>query len=70
MYEAAHEPWQQGIGSMIINHLVDSVKVDVVMLYVVPGKTAFYERFGFRKMATAMAIMPNEAEARRRGLIE
>ena len=60
----------QGIGSMIIRHLVDSAKVDVVMLYAAPGKEKYYERFGFRKMATAMAIMPNEEEARNRGLIE
>jgi aralkylamine N-acetyltransferase len=40
------------------------------MLYTVPGKQEYYERFGFRKMATAMAIMPNEEEARNRGLIE
>jgi predicted N-acetyltransferase YhbS len=40
------------------------------MLYAVPGKEAFYEKFGFRKMTTAMAITPSEEEARERGLIE
>ncbi|MHB8455879.1 MAG: GNAT family N-acetyltransferase [Acidiferrobacterales bacterium] len=30
----------------------------------------FYERFGFRKMTTAMAITPSEEDARKRGLIE
>ena len=39
----------RGIGSMIIRHLVESAKVDVIMLYAAPGKEAFYERFGFRK---------------------
>lgn len=60
----------QGIGSRIIRHLIDAAKVDVIMLYAAPGKSEFYGRFGFRKMATAMAIMPNEDEARKRGLIE
>jgi ribosomal protein S18 acetylase RimI-like enzyme len=72
IYDVAVLPEYQGkgIGSMIICHLVDSAKVDVIMLYAVPGKSKFYERFGFRKMATAMAITPNEEEARKRGLIE
>jgi aralkylamine N-acetyltransferase len=57
----------KGIGSKIIQHLVQSAKVDVVMLYSVPGKEKFYEKFGFRKMKTAMVITPNEGEARKRG---
>jgi len=60
----------QGIGSSIIQYLIEAANVDVVMLYAAPGKEAFYEKFGFRKMTTAMAIMPSEAEARKRGLIE
>ena len=60
----------KGIGSTIIRHLVDSANVEVIMLYAAPGKEEFYERFGFRKMTTAMAITPSEEEARRRGLIE
>jgi predicted N-acetyltransferase YhbS len=43
---------------------------DVVMLFAAPGKEAFYERFGFRKMKTAMAIMPNPEERREKGFIE
>jgi ribosomal protein S18 acetylase RimI-like enzyme len=72
IYDIAVLPEHQGkgIGSMIIRHLIDAAKVDVIMLYAVPGKSEFYRRFGFRKMMTAMAIMPNEEEARRRGLIE
>jgi len=60
----------QGIGSSIIQYLIEAANVDVVMLYAAPGKEAFYEKFGFRKMTTAMAIMPSEKEARKRGLIE
>jgi len=60
----------RGIGSMIIRHLVESANVDVIMLYVVPGKEAFYERFGFRKMKTAMAIMPDSEERREKSYVE
>ncbi len=72
IYDVAVFPEYQGrgIGSMIVRHLIDSAKVDVIMLYAAPGKSEFYERFGFRKMVTAMAIMPSEDEARKRGLIE
>lgn len=60
----------QGIGSQLIRHLVQSAKVDVIMLYAAPGKENYYARFGFRRMTTAMAIMPDEQEARAKGLIE
>lgn len=72
IYDVAVLPEYQGngIGSKIIQHLVQTAKVDVVMLYSVPGKEKFYEQFGFRKMKTAMVITPSEEEARKRGLIE
>lgn len=61
IYDVAVLPQYQGrgIGSMIMKHLIGSAKVDVIMMYAAPGKSEFYERFGFRKMTTAMAIMPN-----------
>ncbi|HSD97740.1 MAG TPA: GNAT family N-acetyltransferase [Sulfuricaulis sp.] len=74
IYDVAVLPEYQGegkgIGSTIIRHLIQSADVEVVMLYAAPGKEEFYERFGFRKMTTAMAITPSEDEARKRGLIE
>jgi ribosomal protein S18 acetylase RimI-like enzyme len=72
IYDVAVLPEYQGkgIGSTIIRHLIQSANVEVVMLYAAPGKEEFYERFGFRKMTTAMAITPSEDEARKRGLIE
>lgn len=72
IYDVAVLPEYQGkgIGSTIIRHLIQSANVDVVMLYAAPGKEAFYERFGFRKMKTAMAIMPNPEERREKGFIE
>jgi len=72
IYDAAVLPEYQGrgIGRAIIRHLVDTANVEVIMLYAAPGKEEFYERFGFRKMTTAMAITPSEDEARERRLIE
>jgi hypothetical protein len=35
----------------------------------VPGKESFYESFGFRRMATAMAIFDNPAETHARGYL-
>lgn len=72
IYDVAVLPEYQGkdIGSQIIRHLIQAANVDVVTLYSVSGKEAYYERFGFRKMQTAMAIFPNDEEARKRGLIE
>jgi len=72
IYDVAVLPEYQGkgIGSAIIQHLIHAAHVDVIMLYAAPGKEKYYEHFGFRKMKTAMAIMPSEAEARKRGLID
>lgn len=72
IYDVAVLPTYQGngIGSMMIKHLISVAKAEVIMMYAAEGKSGFYERLGFRKMTTAMAIMPDEEEARRRGLIE
>lgn len=60
----------KGIGSTLIRELVERAGVDIIMLFAAPGKEQFYERFGFRKMKTAMAIMANPEERRARGFIE
>ena len=72
IYDVAVLPEYQGkgIGSKIIQHLIQAANVDVVMLYSVPSKEAYYERFGFQKMKTAMAIFPSQDEAKKKGLIE
>ena len=40
-----------------------------IILYAVPGKEAFYSKFGFRRMLTAMAIFPDAQDAVARGYI-
>lgn len=60
----------RGIGSKIIRHLIQYAGADVIMLYAAPGKESFYDQFGFRKMKTAMAILPDPDERKARGFIE
>lgn len=72
IYDVAVLPEYQGkgIGGKIIEWLIKNVGVDVITLYAAPGKEAFYQRFGFRRMKTAMAIMPDPEERKARGFIE
>jgi GNAT superfamily N-acetyltransferase len=60
----------KGIGTEIMNRIVQEAHVDVVMLYAAPGKEAFYGKFGFSKMKTAMALMSNPEIRREKGFIE
>ncbi len=72
IYDVAVLPEYQGrgIGGRIIRQLIEHAGVDVITLFAAPGKEAFYERFGFRKMKTAMAIMANPEERKKLGFLE
>jgi predicted N-acetyltransferase YhbS len=53
-----------GLGKEIVSCLVRlSASHRKIMLYAVPGREAFYQAFGFRRMATAMAIFADQAKA-------
>ena len=59
-----------GIGKEIVSRLVElSRGHKKIILYSTPGKEAFYRQFGFQRMATAMAIFENQADAFGRGLL-
>jgi len=59
-----------GLGKAIVERLVRlSANHKKIILYAVPGKEGFYERFGFRRMTTAMAIFENPASAFARGYL-
>lgn len=45
----------KGLGSRMLEAIMDKAGVPNVVLWSVPGKEGFYERFGFRTMRTAMA---------------
>ena len=41
-----------------------------IILYAVPGKEPFYQRLGFKRMTTAMAIFEDEVGALKDGYIK
>lgn len=60
----------KGLGRQIVARLVEASRGHrKIILYSVPGKEGFYRALGFRKMATAMAIFDNQAQARERGYL-
>jgi predicted N-acetyltransferase YhbS len=59
-----------GLGKAIVGRLVELARGHrKIILYAVPGKEAFYQRFGFRRMTTAMAIFDDPQAAAARGYI-
>jgi len=68
---AVHPDWQgQGLGRGIIERLLAPCRTHrKIILYAVPGKEGFYERLGFRRMTTAMAIFEDQASAYQRGYL-
>lgn len=53
-----------GLGKALIQKLIDLSKGHrKIILYAVPGREPFYEKFGFRRMKTAMAIFENPSQA-------
>jgi ribosomal protein S18 acetylase RimI-like enzyme len=60
---AIHPDYQGlGLGKQIIQSLIDqSHGHKKIILYSNPGKEGFYQKLGFKKMNTAMAIFQNEA---------
>ena len=60
----------RGLGAEIVGRLVELSRGHrKIILYAVPGKEAFYRKFGFERMATAMAIFEDPSLARQRGYI-
>lgn len=60
-----------GLGKQIVSRLVSlSAGHRKIILYSVPGKEPFYQKLGFRRMRTAMAIFQDQEQACERGFIE
>jgi ribosomal protein S18 acetylase RimI-like enzyme len=60
-----------GIGRGIVSRLMDLSKGHKkIIIYAAPGKEAFYRKFGFKHMTTAMAIFENQAQAVEMGLVD
>jgi ribosomal protein S18 acetylase RimI-like enzyme len=59
-----------GVGKAILADLVNRSRGHrKIILYAVPGKEAFYRKFGFRRMTTAMAIFEDQDGAMQRGYL-
>lgn len=62
---ALEEEFQgNGTGKKLINHLLDQVKGQNVILYTHPRTVALYEKMGFRRSKTAMCIYNGSEESR------
>ena len=60
----------RGLGDALIRHLVDLSRGHAkIILYAVPGKEGFYERYGFRRMTTAMAVFQDPDKAAAQGYL-
>ncbi len=59
-----------GIGKKIITFLIERSQAANVLLHAVPGKEAFYQKFGFRKMKTAMGRFEHAERQHEWGYIE
>lgn len=61
----------KGIGKTIVKRLLAfSEGHKKVILYANPGKEGFYEKLGFKRMATAMAIFQDQKSAMASGLLK
>lgn len=63
-------PSHQGLslGKEVVQRLMRlSAGHKKILLYAVPGKEGFYQKFGFLRMRTAMAVFENPAQAIERG---
>jgi ribosomal protein S18 acetylase RimI-like enzyme len=61
---------KQGIGTVILGHIRARLPRCNIILYAAPGKGGFYEKLGFRRMKTGMALFQNAAAMRQKGFTE
>ena len=72
IYDVAVAPQFQGhgIGSLIMEKILEQLPDCNVILYAAPGKEGFYQKHKFRKMKTGMALFLNSAAKAMRGFSE
>lgn len=61
---------RQGLGTLMMNHLLEGLPPGSVILFAAPGKEPFYERLGFHRLKTGMGHFPRADLAREHGFIE
>lgn len=68
---AVMEDYQgKGIGRIVVEKILERIPDCNVILYAAPGKEGFYEKQGFRKMKTGMALFNNSESMKERGFTE
>ena len=72
VYDCAVLPEYQGkgFGKAIMDNILSRVSHCNVILYASPGKEGFYQKHGFRKMKTGMALFKKNEAMRARGFTE
>ncbi|WP_320054372.1 GNAT family N-acetyltransferase [uncultured Acetobacteroides sp.] len=72
IYDVAVHPDYQGnrIGKMILHDIVQSIPSCSFILYASPGKEKFYEKEGFRRMKTGMALFVSSERMQKNGFTE
>jgi len=57
----------RGLGRLLLENILGRLPGCNVILYASPGKEGFYEKHGFRRMKTGMALFVNRTSMRDRG---
>lgn len=72
IYDVAVRPefQSQGIGKLILSNILTHLPKGNIILYASPGKEAFYETLGFRRMKTGMALFADVAAMAQKGFTE
>ena len=72
IYDVAVHPEAQGngIGKLIIQSILNRIPKCNVILYASPGKEGFYQKLGFRKMKTGMALYKDPTGMANKGFTE
>ncbi|KLU63483.1 acetyltransferase (GNAT) family protein [Peptococcaceae bacterium CEB3] len=72
IYDIAVIPEYQGrkVGSVIMNCILERIPQCNVILYAAIGKERFYEKLGFRRMKTGMALFLNREGMQIKGFTE
>ncbi|MPN38554.1 hypothetical protein SDC9_186078 [bioreactor metagenome] len=60
----------KGIGKIIVDTILKTIPQCNVILYAAPGKDAFYEKLGFRRMKTGMALFLNSERMQEKGFTD
>lgn len=72
IYDVAVIPEYQGkgIGKIIVDSILKTIPQCNVILYAAPGKDAFYEKLGFTRMKTGMALFLNSERMQEKGFTD